>query len=131
MNQKHKTKNYSFEQQNAFLKQELTLKQTTMDKLLEISSSQCKILITLKKSKKIIEIAKKKKKNTGRELKNSNVPSTNWSLIKLHCKPHCGVAANDADSVEKIRISKTHKINANSEKQMSTYNPKKEATFSS
>ena len=41
------------------------------------------------------------------------------------------VAANDADSVEKIKTSKTHEINANPEKHMSTQNPYNEATFSS
>ena len=30
-----------------------------------------------------------------------------------------------------FRVSKTNEINANPEKQMSTHNPKKEATFSS
>ena len=35
-------KNYYLEQQNSFLRQELSLKQNTIDKLLEINSSQCK-----------------------------------------------------------------------------------------
>ena len=42
MYQEYKIKNYYLVQQNYFLKRELTLKQNTIDKLLEISSSQRK-----------------------------------------------------------------------------------------
>ena len=35
-------KNYYLEQQNSFLRQELSLSLNTIDKLLEINSSQCK-----------------------------------------------------------------------------------------
>ena len=35
------------------------------------------------------------------------------------------IAANDSDNVEKFRISKTHEINGNPEKDMSTQTPKK------
>ena len=47
--QEYKIKNYYLEQKNSFLKKELSLKQNTIDKLLEISSSQCKVSATLKK----------------------------------------------------------------------------------
>ena len=40
-------------------------------------------------------------------------------------KSHCRVAANDADSAEKIKIFKAHEINGNPEKDMSIHNPKK------
>ena len=42
-------KNYYLEQQNSFLRQELSLKQNTIDKLLEINSSQCKDISYSKK----------------------------------------------------------------------------------
>ena len=41
MYQEYKIKNYHLEQQNYFLKQELSLKSKKINKLLEISSSQC------------------------------------------------------------------------------------------
>lgn len=53
-------KNY-LEQQIFFLQQELSLKENTIDKLLEISSSQCKdINYSKEKGRKIIDIAKNK-----------------------------------------------------------------------
>ena len=42
-------KNYYLEQQNSFLRQELSLSQNTIDKLLEINSSQCKDISYSKK----------------------------------------------------------------------------------
>ena len=42
-------KNYYLEQQNSFLRQELSLKQNTIDKILEINSSQCKDMSYSKK----------------------------------------------------------------------------------
>ena len=53
-------KNY-LEQQIFFLQQELSLKENSIDKLLEISSSQCKdINYSKEKGRKIIDIAKNK-----------------------------------------------------------------------
>ena len=107
--QEHKIKNYYLEQQNSFLKHELSLKRNTIDKLLEISSSQCKDSNYSKvRGKKTIDVAKKK--NTGREFKNSDFPSAACSLIEQQCISYCEIAASDADSVEKFRISKTHEI---------------------
>ena len=42
---------------------------------------------------------------------NSDFPYTNCSLIEQQCKFYRGKAVNDADSVEKFRICKTHEIN--------------------
>ena len=57
--QEYKIKNYYFEQQNYFLKWELTLKQNSLDKLLKISSRQCKDINYFKgRGKKTIDIAK-------------------------------------------------------------------------
>ena len=58
--QECKIKNFYLEHKIIFLKHELSLKQNTIDKLLEISSSQCKDIISCSKEKrkKSIDIAK-------------------------------------------------------------------------
>ena len=68
--------------------------------------------------KDTIDIAKKK--DTVCEFKNSDLPSTTCFLTEQQLKSYREIAANDADSVQKFRISKTHEIKANSEKDMST-----------
>ena len=69
------TNNLYQEQQNSFLKWEVTLKQNTMARLLEISSSQYKAInYSKERCKKSIDIAKK---DTGYELKGSDVLPTN------------------------------------------------------
>ena len=97
---------------------------------MQISSGQCKNINYSKK-----EVGKPsiflKKKDTSCEVKNSDVPPTNCSLIQQQRKLYSGVAANDADSVEKIRFPKTHEIKGNLEKHMPIHKPKKEASFSS
>ena len=61
MYQGYKIKNCNLGQQNYFLKKELSLKQNTINKLLETSSSQCKdISYSKEKGKKTIHIVKKK-----------------------------------------------------------------------
>ena len=68
-----KIKNYYFEQQNSIFKQELSLKQSKIDKFLGISSSQCKDISYIKeKGKKNIDFARKK--DTCCELKSQDVP---------------------------------------------------------
>ena len=96
---------------------------------MEINSSQCKDVNYSKKEVRKQSILQKK--DTGCEFKNSDIPPTDCNLIEQQRKSYCVVAANDADSVEKIKTSKTHEINANPEKHMSTQNPYNEATFSS
>lgn len=103
------------------LNTKLTLKQNKIDKLQDKVS--VKIIITLKKRKE------NHQEDASCKFKNSDVPPANC-LIKQYCKSYCGVAANEADSVEKIKISKTHEINASPEIHMSTHKPKKEATLS-
>ena len=112
MYQEYKVKNFCLEQQNSFLKQELSLKRNKIYNLLEISSSQCKdISYSKEKGKRTIDITKKK--DTGCELKNSDVPPATLSLNQQQCKSYRGIAEIDADSVEKFRISKRHEIKAN------------------
>ena len=91
---------------------------------MEISSSQCKdISYSKEKGKKTIDNVKKK--DTGYEFINSDVPPTTCSLNELHCKSYRGISETDADSVEKFRISKALEIKANPGKDMSTQIPKK------
>ena len=79
---------------------------------MEINSSQCKDINYFKeKDKKTIDIAKKK--DTGCEFKNSDVPPITCGFIEQQRKSYRGIAEIDADSVEKFRISKAHGINAN------------------
>lgn len=82
--QEYKIKIYYLEQQNSFLKQVLTLKQNTIDKLLAISPSQYR------------------KKTTGCE--SSDVPTANCSLIEQQCESYPEAAANDADNIEKVKV---------------------------
>ena len=56
------------------------------------------------RGKKTIDIAKKK--DIVCEFKNSDVLPKTYSLIKQQHKSCRRIAANDADSVEKFRISK-------------------------
>lgn len=46
-------------------------------------------------------------------------------LTEQRCEYYCGIAANDADSVEEIIISKIDGINGSPEKDLSTHNPKR------
>ena len=76
---------------NSFLKQKLSLKQNTIDKHLEISSSQCKdISYSKEKGKKTIDIAKKK--DTSCEFINSDVPPTSCSLNEQQRKSYRVIA---------------------------------------
>ena len=91
---------------------------------MEISSSQRKdISYSKEKGEKTIDIVKKK--DTGCEFMNSDVPPTTCTLNEQHRRSYRGIAETDADSVEKFRISKAHEINANRGKDMSTQIPKK------
>ena len=93
---------------------------------LDINSSQCKdINYSKEKGKKTIDIAKKK--DTGCEFKNSDIPPATCNLIEQKCNIYRGVADINADSVEKFRISKAHKIHANPKKDISTKIPKKKS----
>ena len=74
---------------------------------MEISSSRCE------------------NKDTSCEFKSSDVPPANCSLIEQQGKSYCGVAANDADSVQEMRISKANEINRSPEIDMSIDSHKK------
>ena len=56
------------------------------------------------------------KKDTGCDIKSSDVSPTNCSFIEQQRKSNCGIATNDAKNVEKARNSKTEKINGNPER---------------
>ena len=56
-----KIKNYYFEQQNSIFKQELSLKQSKIDKFLGISSSQCKDISYIKEKGKKTSILQERK----------------------------------------------------------------------
>ena len=56
------------------------------------------------------------KKDTGCDIKRSGVSPTNCSFIEQQRKSNCGIATNDAKSVEKVRNSKIEKINGNPER---------------
>ena len=96
---------------------------------MKISSSQCNDHNYSKKGKKTIDISKKRKKIPAANSKIDTSLLQIASLLNSSVKCYCGVAANDAGSAEKIKICKTHEINANPEKYMSTHDPKKEVTF--
>ena len=72
---------------------------------MEINLNQCKdISYSKEKGKKTIDYTKKK--NTGLEFKNSDVPTTTCSLIKQQYKSYRGSAEIDADNVEKSEFPK-------------------------
>ena len=94
--------------------------------LLDINSSQNKdINYSKEKGKKTIDIAKKK--DTGCEFKNSDILPATCNLIEQKCNIYRRIAEVDTDSVEKLRISKAHKIHANPKKEISTKIPKKKS----
>ena len=68
-----------------------------------------KIFITLKKVVRKPSILPKTRCQLRiQKKKGSDVPHTNGNLIKKQRRSYCEISANNADSIEKIRTSKTH-----------------------